>query len=336
MAKPDVPYAIRNEIATRLAASQTGFFLDETLKRLKPTVIKPYTSKKGFDRLLRFLEEHARIKLVLLSNDGVTTRYWVYDVSRHYGQPFPGGYQEVVPPVKEVVVKEEKKPKPSAAAPKHAPLAREVNTTRPAPRATTPVCSLGDGVKETLDVITQIGQKREAREEPAPRVYRTRPTEVVPGPFAGLKDMLLPNADFDGDNEHAGRTPKIEQDEVPTLGTEDADGRVEMQVVETSPAPVAQPAIEEEKELTMTANAAALNYANLDPAQLANIGQQLLEASKKAEKQQQLTKTVDEVAKLQLEIAAASAKLERLAEEQLEAVERLSKASEALRKLMAR
>lgn len=85
----------------------------------------------------------------------------------------------------------------------------------------------------------------------------------------------------------------------------------------------------------MTANA-ALNYSNLDPAQLANIGQQLLEASKKAEKQQQLSKTVEEVAKLQLEIAAATVKLERLSEEQIEAVDRLTKASEALRKLMAR
>lgn len=335
MAKPDVPYAIRNEVATRLAASQTGFFLDETLKRMKPSVIKPYTSKKGFDRMLRFLEDHARIKVVILSNDGVSTRYWLYDISRHYGQPFPTGYLEVVPPVKEEVVKEEKKPRVSAAAPKHAPLAKEVTIVKPNIRATTPVCPIGDR-QQTIEELAQIGFKSEPRAEPAPRVYRTRPTEQVPGPFAGLKDLLMPNGDHDGDDGAVSRAPiDILQEEVPVLTEVLDDGQITVQVVESSPAPVAQSAIEEEKESTMTANA-TLNFANLDPAQLANIGQQLLEASKKAEKQQQLSKTVEEVAKLQLEIAAATVKLERLSEEQIEAVDRLTKASEALRKLMAR
>lgn len=335
MAKPDVPYAIRNEVATRLAASQTGFFLDETIKRMKPSVIKPYTSKKGFERLLRFLEDHARIKVVLLSNDGVTTRYWLYDISRHYGQPFPTGYLEVVPPVKEESVREEKKPKASAAAPKHAPLAKEVTIVKPTIRATTPVCPIGDR-EQTIEELARIGFKSEPRTETPARVYRTRPTEQVPGPFAGLKDLLLPNGDSDGDHGAPTRAPiDIVQEEVPVLTAVSNDGQVTVQAIETSPAPAAQLAIEEEKELTMTANA-AMNFSNLDPAQLANIGQQLLDASKKAEKQQQLSKTIEEVATLQLEIAAATAKLERLSEEQIEAVDRLAKASEALRKLMTR
>lgn len=334
MAKPDVPYAIRNEVATRLAASHTGFFLDETLKRMKPSVVKPYTSKKGFERMLRFLEDHARIKVVPLTNDGVSSRYWLYDISRHEGQPFPGGYLEVVPQVKEEVVKEVRKPKPSAAAPKHAPLAKAVEIRKPIPAVpSTPVCHLGDQ-KQTIEDLANIGFKREPRNEPTPRVYVRRPTETVPGPFAGLKELLGNNGDYDGDGGEPKGAP-VAPEEVPTLTTVEEDGRISMQVVEPSPAPVAQPAIEEEKETNMTASV-AMNFANMDPAQLATIGQQLLEASKKAEKQQQLGKTLEEVATLQLEIAASSAKLERLAEEQLEAVERLSKASEALRKLMAR
>lgn len=329
MAKPDVPYAIRNEVATRLAVSQTGFFLDETLKRMKPSVVKPYMSKKGFDRMLRFLEDHARIKVVPLSNDGISTRYWLYDISRHEGQPFPGGYLEVVPQVKEEAVKEVRKPKPSAAAPKHAPLAKSVEIRKPIPAVTSiPVCHLGDQ-KKTIEELAAIGFKRDPRAEPEPRVYRTRPTESVPGPFAGLKDLL----NNEGVESDVYETADVE---VPVVVETLGCGLTTVQVVENpSPAPVAQTAIEEEKEPTMTASA-TLNFANMDPAQLADIGQQLLEASKKAEKQQQLGKTIEEVAKLQLEIAASSAKLERLAEEQLEAVERLSKASEALRKLMAR
>lgn len=332
MAKPDVPYAIRNEVATRLAVSHTGFFLDETLKRMKPSLVKPYMSKKGFDRMLRFLEDHARIKVVPLSNDGVSTRYWLYDISRHEGQPFPGGYLEVVPQVKEEVVKEVRKPKPSSTAPKHAPLAKSVEVRKPIPTVvSTPVCHLGDQ-KKTIEELTTIGFKRDPRAEPAPRVYRTRPTETVPGPFAGLKD-LLNNEGAEDDVLEAVETVEVD---VPVVVETLGCGLTTVRVVENpSPAPVAQPAIEEEKEPTMTASA-TLNFSNMDPAQLADIGQQLLEASKKAEKQQQLGKTIEEVAKLQLEIAASSAKLERLAEEQLEAVERLSKASEALRKLMAR
>lgn len=334
MAKPDVPYAIRNEVATRLAVSHTGFFLDETLKRMKPSVVKPYTSKKGFERMLRFLEDHARIKVVPLTNDGVSSRYWLYDISRHEGQPFPGGYLEVVPQVKEEVVKEVRKPKPSAAAPKHAPLARSVEIRKPIPAVpSTPVCHLGDQ-KKTIEELAAIGFKRDPRVEPEPRVYRTRPTETVPGPFAGLKDLLGNNGDYDGDGGEPKGAPVVTE-EVPVVVETLGCGLTTVKVVEPSPAPVAQPAIEEEKETNMTASA-ALNFANMDPAQLATIGQQLLEASKKAEKQQQLGKTLEEVAALQLEIAASSAKLERLAEEQLEAVERLSKASEALRKLMAR
>lgn len=329
MAKPDVPYAIRNEVATRLAVSHTGFFLDETLKRMKPSLVKPYMSKKGFDRMLRFLEDHARIKVVPLSNDGISTRYWLYDISRHEGQPFPGGYLEVVPQVKEEVVKEARKPKPSSATPKHAPLAKAVEVRKPIPTVvTTPVCHLGDQ-KKTIEELSTIGFKRDPRAEPAPRVYRTRPTETVPGPFAGLKDLL----NNEGVEDDVVETVEVD---VPVVVETLGCGLTTVRVVEKpSPAPVAQPAIEEEKEPTMTAST-TLNFSNMDPAQLADIGQQLLEASKKAEKQQQLGKTIEEVAKLQLEIAASSAKLERLAEEQLEAVERLSKASEALRKLMAR
>lgn len=337
MAKPDVPYAIRNEVATRLAASHTGFFLDETLKRMKPSVVKPYTSKKGFERMLRFLDDHARIKVVPLTNDGVSSRYWLYDISRHFGQPFPTGYFEVVPQVKEEVVKEVRKPKPSAAAPKHAPLAKSVEIRKPIPAvSSTPVCHLGDQ-KQTIEDLANIGFKREPRNEPTPRVYVRRPTETVPGPFAGLKELLGNNGDYDGDGGEPKGAPEAPEatEEVPVVVETLGCGLTTVKVVESSPAPVAQPAIEEEKETNMTASV-AMNFANMDPAQLATIGQQLLEASKKAEKQQQLGKTLEEVATLQLEIAASSAKLERLAEEQLEAVERLSKASEALRKLMAR
>ena len=314
MAKPTVPYAIRNELASRLTSSMTGFFLDDAIRHMKPYVVKPYTSRKGFAQLLRFLADHPRLVVTELTDDGRNTRQWLHDKDRHAGQAFPAGYHEVVQKVDAtgatVVVE------PPADADDFEVWTDDVvyvpEEPTPAVDYTPRKEQVKPGSMPTIDSpLANLGFKRDPVPERPARTYSTRSTEEVPGPFAGLKDLLSQEK------------------------SQPAPAAIVVEEQKQSPAPVAQSAIETEKEDNMTANT-ALNFANMDPAQLANIGQQLLEASKKAEKQQQLAQNLERVRELQLEIAAATVTIERITEEALVASERLSKASEELRKLVAR
>ena len=74
----------------------------------------------------------------------------------------------------------------------------------------------------------------------------------------------------------------------------------------------------------------------MDPAAMAALGQQLLDAAKRAERENDQKKSLARIQALQLEIAGATATIIRLTDEQLTATMRLEKASNELKTLMSK
>ena len=74
----------------------------------------------------------------------------------------------------------------------------------------------------------------------------------------------------------------------------------------------------------------------MDPAAMAALGQQLLDAAKRAERENDQKKSLARIQALQLEIAGATATIQRLTDEQVTATRRLEKASDELKTLMAK
>lgn len=271
----NVSYAIRNDIASRLNRSHTGFFLDETLRRGGPHAQTISESNKLTKKLLEMLAAHPGIETcVLKPHDGGKERWWLMHPIKHTGQPFPLGY-----------------------------------------------CGARTAVSEAVD--KKLNPTPPVREEQGPQLTKADPPPP-PNPVVHTSGKVKGTGFFD-----AMRKAKAPAQPDPVVVEEPVvvqEVLPEVIVVEQSPI------IEEKKELDMTASVAVPPaFANMDPAQLANMGQALLDAAKKAEKQQEQQRTLAAVKDLQREIAAASATLTRLNDEQLDALDRLSKASEALR-----
>ena len=97
----------------------------------------------------------------------------------------------------------------------------------------------------------------------------------------------------------------------------------------------------EEKEMSAAKKTMSLNNAvpvsqNMDLAAMAALGQQLIDAAKKAERDQEQKQSLARIQALQLEIAGATATILRLTDEQLTATRRLEKASDELKTLMGK
>lgn len=275
----NVSYAIRNDIASRLNRSHTGFFLDETLRRGGPHAQNILDSNKLTKKLLELLNAHPGIETcVLKPHDGGKERWWLMHPLKHTGQPFPLGYCGARTPVSAAVdrklnpptpIREERGPQLTKADP---------------PPAPNPVVHTSGKVKGTgfFDAM----RKAKAPQEPKPVV----------------EDTVI-------------EEPVVVQEALPEVNEEQQS-----------------PIVEEKKELDMTASVAVPPaFANMDPAELANMGKALLDAAKKAEKQQEQQRTLASIKEIQREIAAANATLIRLNDEQLDAIDRLTKATEALR-----
>ena len=94
------------------------------------------------------------------------------------------------------------------------------------------------------------------------------------------------------------------------------------------------------KSKTLSLNAATFVQQsipeNMDLAAMAALGQQLIDAAKKAERDQEQKQSMVRIQALQLEIAGATATIIRLTDEQLTATMRLEKASNELKILMSK
>ena len=120
---------------------------------------------------------------------------------------------------------------------------------------------------------------------------------------------------------------------------------LEVNITEPKESPVPPTPILEEKEMppkskTLSLNATTLVQQsipeNMDLAAMAALGQQLIDAAKKAERDQEQKQSMVRIQALQLEIAGATATIIRLTDEQLTATMRLEKASNELKILMSK
>lgn len=279
----NVSYAIRNDIASRLNRSQTGFFLDETLRRGGPHAQQILESSKLMRKLIELLDAHPAIETcVLRPQDGGKERTWLMHPLKHTGQPFPLGYCGARTAISEAVE-------------------RKLHPTPP------------------------------IREERGPQLTKADPPPA-PNPIVHTSGKVKGTGFFDAMRK--AKPPVKPEPVVEELVEEPVEVPAVVQEVQVVVAQVEEqsPIIEEKKELDMTASVAVPPaFANMDPAELANMGKALLDAAKKAEKQQEQQRTLASIKEIQREIAAANATLSRLNDEQLDALDRLGKATEALR-----
>lgn len=236
-------HAIRNNIAAKLAMSETGFFLEDYLEKVPHKTSREFASNRGLTELLKFLNAHPRIESACLTSVEGFSKWWLIDKARH-DRTYPDGWfaktkrQE---PTKIFVAQPSVEPPPALQLALEKAL--EVNITEP-------------------------------KESPVPP------------------------------------TPILEEKEMPP------------------------------KSKTLSLNAATLVQQsipeNMDLAAMAALGQQLIDAAKKAERDQEQKQSMVRIQALQLEIAGATATIIRLTDEQLTATMRLEKASNELKILMSK
>lgn len=238
----NVPYAVRNDICTRLNKSARGMFLDDMLRRGSIHALKIANSPKLISGLVKLLNEHPAllIREVESQEDG-TRRWWAISTKKGMDRSPPHGY----------VFTDEVVNKPA---------------------------------QET---------KYDARPEPSPVVYSTKPIETN-SIFESLRDAA--QTEVEPTEQHA--------DEI-----------------------CEQP---QEKDPVMTTSSSALSQAAL----LRKQAEEMTALAANLEREDSAVKRLDELRPVQLEIARATAVLQRTSDEMMDALETLEKASEKLRALV--
>ena len=239
----NVPYAVRNDICTRLNKSARGMFLDDVLRRGSIHALKIANSPKLISGLVKLLNEHPAllVREVESQEDG-TRRWWAISKKKGMDRSPPHGYSFADEPV-----------------------------DQPA--------------QET---------KYDARPEPSPVVYSTKPIETN-SIFESLRDAA--QTEVEPTEQHA--------DEICEQQTQ-------------------------EKEPVMTTSSSALSQAAL----LRKQAEEMTALAANLEREDSAVKRLDELRPVQLEIARATAVLQRTSDEMMDALETLEKASEKLRALV--
>ena len=239
----NVPYAVRNDVCTRLNKSTRGIFLDDMLRRGSIHALKIANSPKLISGLVKLLNEHPAllVREVESQEDG-TRRWWAISTKKGMDRSPPHGYSFADEPV-----------------------------DQPA--------------QET---------KYDARPEPSPVVYSTKPIETN-SIFESLRDAA--QTEVEPTEQHA--------DEICEQQTQ-------------------------EKEPVMAASSPALSQAAL----LRKQAEEMTALAANLEREDSAVKRLDELRPVQLEIARAAAVLQRTSDEMMDALETLEKASEKLRALV--
>ena len=239
----NVPYAVRNDICTRLNKSARGMFLDDMLRRGSIHALKIANSPKLISGLVKLLNEHPAllVREVESQEDG-TRRWWAISTKKGMDRSPPHGYSFADEPV-----------------------------DQPA--------------QET---------KYDARPEPSPVVYSTKPIETN-SIFESLRDAA--QTEVEPTEQHA--------DEICEQQTQ-------------------------EKEPVMTTSSSALSQAAL----LRKQAEEMTALAANLEREDSAVKRLGELRPVQLEIARATAVLQRASGEMMDAMETLEKASEKLRALV--
>ena len=239
----NVPYAVRNDICTRLNKSARGIFLDDMLRRGSIHALKIANSPKLISGLVKLLNEHPAllVREVESQEDG-TRRWWAISTKKGMDRSPPHGYSFADEPV-----------------------------DQPA--------------QET---------KYDARPEPSPVVYSTKPVETN-NAFESLRNVAQ---------------TEVEPTEKP------ADNEI-----------CEQP---QEKDPVMTDSYSALSQAAL----LRKQAEEMTALAANLEREDSAVKRLEELRPVQLEIARATAVLQRTSSEMMDAMETLEKASEKLRALV--
>ena len=240
----NVPYAVRNDICTRLNKSARGMFLDDILRRGSIHALKIANSPKLISGLVKLLNEHPAllVREVESQEDG-TRRWWAISTKKGMDRSPPHGYSFADEPV-----------------------------DQPA--------------QET---------KYDARPEPSPVVYSTKPIETN-SVFESLRDAA--QTEVEPTEQHA--------DEICEQQTQ-------------------------EKEPAMTASSSAMSQAAL----LRKQAEEMTALAANLEREDSAVKRLEELRPVQLEIARATAVLQRTSGEMMDALETLEKASEKLRALVS-
>ena len=226
-------HAIRNNIATKLTMSETGFFLEDFIEKIPQKTAREFTTNRGLTELLKFLNAHPRIETVCLTSMEGFSKWWVIDKTRH-DRTYPDGWFS--------------------------------------------------------------------------KTKRTSPAKTLTQPFADQSPVLQPELEksFEDTKNPVEITPNVEEKEMSAA------------------------------KKTMSLNNAVPVSQNMDLAAMAALGQQLIDAAKKAERDQEQKQSLARIQALQLEIAGATATILRLTDEQLTATARLEKASDELKTLMGK
>ena len=239
----NVPFAVRNDICTRLNKYARGIFLDDMLRRGSIHALKIANSPKLISGLVKLLNEHPAllVREVESQEDG-TRRWWAISAKKGMDRSPPHGYSFADEPV-----------------------------DQPA--------------QET---------KYDARPEPSPVVYSTKPIETN-SIFESLRDAA--QTEVEPTEQHA--------DEICEQQTQ-------------------------EKEPVMAASSPALSQAAL----LRKQAEEMTALASNLEREDSAVKRLEELRPVQLEIARATAVLQRTSSEMMDAMETLEKASEKLRALV--
>ena len=239
----NVPYAVRNDICTRLNKSARGMFLDDVLRRGSIHALKIANSPKLISGLVMLLNEHPAllVREVESQEDG-TRRWWAISAKKGMDRSPPHGYSFADEPV-----------------------------DQPAQKT-----------------------KYDARPEPSPVVYSTKPIETN-SIFESLRDAA--QTEVEPTEQHA--------DEICEQQTQ-------------------------EKEPVMAASSPALSQAAL----LRKQAEEMTALAANLEREDSAVKRLEELRPVQLEIARATAVLHRASGEMMDAMETLEKASEKLRALV--
>ena len=239
----NVPFAVRNDICTRLNKYARGIFLDDMLRRGSIHALKIANSPKLISGLVKLLNEHPAllVREVESQEDG-TRRWWAISAKKGMDRSPPHGYSFADEPV-----------------------------DQPA--------------QET---------KYDARPEPSPVVYSTKPIETN-SIFESLRDAA--QTEVEPTEQHA--------DEICEQQTQ-------------------------EKEPVMAASSPALSQAAL----LRKQAEEMTALAANLEREDSAVKRLEELRPVQLEIARATAVLQRTSSEMMDAMETLEKASEKLRALV--
>lgn len=89
----DVPYAVRNDICTRLNKSTRGMFLDDILRRGSIHALKIANSPKLTSGLVKFLKEHSALLVRKVeSTESGSKRWWIVSTKKEMDRNPPQGY----------------------------------------------------------------------------------------------------------------------------------------------------------------------------------------------------------------------------------------------------